>query len=146
MYAMLVNKSSFLIWVGRRVMQGFESACLSVQSFHVLPVALVIPPTIKRHAYFSKCELLVCLISCQKVATCQLFSPLPTKEDQLYVNEKICTLAAKWHNTNMKVSLMILWDHQGIFTQRTATHWIFSLFLTILCESKKLFCIKITVN
>lgn len=45
----------------------------------------------------------------------------------------------------MKVSLMILWDHQGIFTQRTATHWIFSLFLTILCESKKLFCIKITV-
>lgn len=76
MYAMLVNKFSFLIWVGRIVMQGFESACLSAQSFHVLPVALVIPATIKRHAYYSKCELLVCLISYQKVATVNFLAHL----------------------------------------------------------------------
>ncbi len=27
-----------------------------------------------------------------------------------------------------------LWHQQGIFTHRTATHWIFSLFLTVLCK------------
>ncbi len=45
-----------------------------------------------------------------------------------------------------KLSALQSWHRQGIFAQRSAAHWIFSFFRTLLCKPWRWLCMKIPVD